>query len=191
MKYVSGGVRQQASITAIVVVVHVFLLLLFDAARAPMTERPRLTSTARVVVTLRLPSLPQQSISRPEYRAQRIQKTQQPNKSRTGTQQRHDSQDTSEPQTKESPISPAMSAVEESGTAGKGQAPLRTRLIVVPPPTLAERARDSLPKPEAATLDRKVSGAARKDCRNAYSGMGLFAIPRLVLDSVTDDGCKW
>ncbi|MGZ2744982.1 hypothetical protein [Burkholderia stagnalis] len=42
-----------------------------------------------------------------------------------------------------------------------------------------------------ATLARGVSEARRADCRNAYAGMGLLAIPALALDTVRDTGCKW
>ncbi len=42
-----------------------------------------------------------------------------------------------------------------------------------------------------ATLARGVSEARRADCRNAYAGMGLLAIPVLALDTVRDAGCKW
>ncbi|KVD73735.1 hypothetical protein WS62_08005 [Burkholderia sp. ABCPW 14] len=43
----------------------------------------------------------------------------------------------------------------------------------------------------ASTLAREMSKASRADCRNAYSGMGLLAIPALAIDAVRDDGCKW
>lgn len=38
---------------------------------------------------------------------------------------------------------------------------------------------------------RAVSEAARADCRHAYAGAGLLAIPALVIDTVRDSGCKW
>ncbi|TCW87475.1 hypothetical protein C5O80_06100 [Burkholderia sp. SRS-46] len=41
------------------------------------------------------------------------------------------------------------------------------------------------------TLARGVSEARRADCRRAYAGMGLLAIPALALDAVRDTGCKW
>nr|WP_232355202.1 hypothetical protein [Burkholderia oklahomensis] len=51
----------------------------------------------------------------------------------------------------------------------------------------------ALPRKEtaASTLAREMSKASRADCRNAYSGMGLLAIPALAIDAVRDDGCKW
>ncbi|AYZ65330.1 hypothetical protein EGY31_18560 [Burkholderia multivorans] len=42
-----------------------------------------------------------------------------------------------------------------------------------------------------ATLARGMSEARRADCRNAYAGMGLLAIPALAIDAVRDTGCKW
>ncbi|KVU03526.1 hypothetical protein WK62_16570 [Burkholderia ubonensis] len=42
-----------------------------------------------------------------------------------------------------------------------------------------------------ATLARAMSEARRADCRNAYAGMGLLAIPALAIDAVRDAGCKW
>ncbi|KVO17240.1 hypothetical protein [Burkholderia ubonensis] len=42
-----------------------------------------------------------------------------------------------------------------------------------------------------ATLARGMSEARRADCRNAYAGLGLLAIPALAIDAVRDAGCKW
>ncbi|OJA45574.1 hypothetical protein [Burkholderia ubonensis] len=42
-----------------------------------------------------------------------------------------------------------------------------------------------------AALARGMSEARRADCRNAYAGMGLLAIPALAIDAVRDAGCKW
>ncbi|AWV00186.1 hypothetical protein DM992_12025 [Burkholderia sp. JP2-270] len=36
-----------------------------------------------------------------------------------------------------------------------------------------------------------MSDAHRVDCRSAYSGAGLLALPMLALDAVRDTGCKW
>jgi len=45
------------------------------------------------------------------------------------------------------------------------------------------------------TVDAKLadgmSDARRADCRHAYSGAGLLALPMLALDAVRDTGCKW
>jgi len=40
-------------------------------------------------------------------------------------------------------------------------------------------------------LGRSVSKAARPDCRTAHAGLGLFALPFLIADAITDRGCKW
>jgi hypothetical protein len=36
-----------------------------------------------------------------------------------------------------------------------------------------------------------AKAGARKDCQNAYSGLGLLAIIPLIYGTVTDNGCKW
>jgi hypothetical protein len=59
------------------------------------------------------------------------------------------------------------------------------------PPTLAERARDRIGEPAGSALQRGVTRAARPDCKDAYAGLVLLAIPALLVDSVRDDGCKW
>jgi hypothetical protein len=47
-------------------------------------------------------------------------------------------------------------------------------------------------QPEIETAAaRAIAKAARPDCRTEYAGMGLFAIPFLLKDTVTDSGCKW
>ncbi|KWU25368.1 hypothetical protein GJG85_08995 [Burkholderia sp. MS389] len=42
-----------------------------------------------------------------------------------------------------------------------------------------------------ARLADGMSGARRADCRNAYAGAGLLALPMLALDAVRDTGCQW
>jgi hypothetical protein len=31
----------------------------------------------------------------------------------------------------------------------------------------------------------------KPDCRNAYAGMGLLAVPALVASTIGDGGCRW
>jgi hypothetical protein len=38
---------------------------------------------------------------------------------------------------------------------------------------------------------RAIAKAARGDCKSAYAGIGLLAIPALLWDTVRDKGCKW
>jgi len=46
--------------------------------------------------------------------------------------------------------------------------------------------------PEKKTKEAiAIEKAARPDCREAYSGMGLLAVPVLVANAITDSGCKW
>ncbi len=63
-----------------------------------------------------------------------------------------------------------------------------------------ERAREKRAAPPAwekpgleydTPLGRSIAKAARPDCRTAYAGAGLLAIPVLVWDAFTGDGCKW
>ncbi|KAG8152867.1 hypothetical protein BFF94_013275 [Burkholderia catarinensis] len=42
-----------------------------------------------------------------------------------------------------------------------------------------------------ARLADGMSDARRADCRHAYSGAGLLALPMLALDAVRDTGCQW
>jgi hypothetical protein len=38
---------------------------------------------------------------------------------------------------------------------------------------------------------RALARAARPDCRNEYTWLGLLAIPLLIRDTVANSGCKW
>jgi hypothetical protein len=51
--------------------------------------------------------------------------------------------------------------------------------VVPPPPSAKSKLADDIEK------------AAKKDCRTAYSGMGLLAVVPLARDSVKDNGCRW
>lgn len=42
-----------------------------------------------------------------------------------------------------------------------------------------------------ARLGEKVKKAEKKDCRKAYSGLGLLAVIPLAYSAVADAGCKW
>lgn len=44
---------------------------------------------------------------------------------------------------------------------------------------------------DEGALAKGVAKALRPDCRNAYSGAGLLAVPLLLRDTVSDHGCKW
>ena|SRR5882672_8022607 len=63
-----------------------------------------------------------------------------------------------------------------------------------------ERAREKRAGPPASAksgldydtpMGRAIAKAARPDCRTAYAGAGLLAIPVLVWDAFTDAGCRW
>ncbi len=49
-----------------------------------------------------------------------------------------------------------------------------------------------LPVPEKKTKEAKaMEKAIKPDCRTAYAGMGLLAVPALVAAAITDEGCRW
>lgn len=67
-------------------------------------------------------------------------------------------------------------------------------------PTLKGVARENLQYPmvtgsETFSQDqrfgRDVEKGTRKDCRTAYAGLSLFAIPFLLFDTLSKTGCKW
>jgi hypothetical protein len=47
------------------------------------------------------------------------------------------------------------------------------------------------PPQRRSKLAEDIDKAAKKDCRTAYSGMGLLAVVPLARDSVKDNGCRW
>ena len=46
------------------------------------------------------------------------------------------------------------------------------------------------PEPESK-LGRAIQKAGQPDCRDAYAGLGLLAVPFLLKDTMTDTGCRW
>jgi len=46
------------------------------------------------------------------------------------------------------------------------------------------------PEPESK-LARDIQKAAKPDCRDAYAGLGLLAVPVLIANAITDKGCRW
>ncbi len=38
---------------------------------------------------------------------------------------------------------------------------------------------------------KKYEASLPPDCLTAYAGAGLFAVPLLIKDAITGDGCKW
>lgn len=45
--------------------------------------------------------------------------------------------------------------------------------------------------PADTPLGREIAAAKRADCKDAYGGAGLFALPLLLRDAVTGRGCRW
>ena len=66
----------------------------------------------------------------------------------------------------------------EAATEGSGSRGLLPLQIPIP----AER---------KSKLAEELEKAIKPDCRNAYAGMGLLAIPALVAGAVADVGCRW
>jgi len=80
------------------------------------------------------------------------------------------------------PLGPRIALPSDDPKAGRLQVP----------PSLAERARERAGEPGAGSaLQRGVARSVRPDCKDAYSGLVLLAIPALLVDSVRQDGCKW
>lgn len=47
------------------------------------------------------------------------------------------------------------------------------------------------PPPERKTKESALEKAAKPDCRTAYAGMGLLAVPVLVASTIGDGACRW
>jgi hypothetical protein len=43
----------------------------------------------------------------------------------------------------------------------------------------------------AEKFSEAIEDAKRGDCRSEYAGIGLLAIPLLLKDTITGEGCKW
>jgi hypothetical protein len=75
------------------------------------------------------------------------------------------------------------------------QAPLNLQVPRGSATAPAEPGRGLLPilpaVPPKSKLAEGIEKAAKPDCRNAYSGMGLLAVVPLARDAVKDNGCRW
>ena len=62
-------------------------------------------------------------------------------------------------------------------------------------PVTASRGRALIftsPPPETESrLGRAIAKAAQPDCRDAFAGLGLLALPILIAEAITDTGCRW
>lgn len=47
------------------------------------------------------------------------------------------------------------------------------------------------PPEQPSKLARDIEKAAKPDCREAYSGMGVLAVLPLAADALRDKGCRW
>jgi hypothetical protein len=48
-----------------------------------------------------------------------------------------------------------------------------------------------IPEQQKTKEAKAMEKAIKPDCRTAYAGMGLLAVPALVASAITDEGCKW
>jgi len=58
-------------------------------------------------------------------------------------------------------------------------------------PTLQARVQVQMNGERETPLGQAIAKAVRPDCRSAYAGAGLFAIPLLIKDAMTNSGCRW
>jgi hypothetical protein len=68
-------------------------------------------------------------------------------------------------------------AVRDLAHEGSGSRGVLPFPLPVPPPE--KKAKDAMEK------------AIKPDCRTAYAGLGLLAVPALVAAVITDEGCRW
>jgi hypothetical protein len=79
--------------------------------------------------------------------------------------------------------SPPLNLDLHGGMVGPGMGRTRSGLVpVLPAPADKDR---------KTPLETDLEKAARKDCKDAYSGAGLLAVIPLAKDAVTGKGCKW
>jgi len=90
---------------------------------------------------------------------------------------------------------PLSAALAAPGAASAASAPLKLELDRVTLAALrspvAGRAAGPAARSGEETLGRNIEQAARADCRNAYTGAALLAIPLLLVDAWSDKGCRW
>jgi len=68
----------------------------------------------------------------------------------------------------------AVRAIANEGSGSRGVLP-----FPLPVPPSEKKSKDAMEK------------AIKPDCRTAYAGLGLLAVPALVAAAITDEGCRW
>jgi hypothetical protein len=58
-------------------------------------------------------------------------------------------------------------------------------------PRFDANARTPVPLEAETAASRAIAKAAKPDCREAYTGWGLLAIPLFIRDAATNSGCTW
>jgi hypothetical protein len=154
-----------------------------------------------------IPSLPLQTRLRPRERQElstggaRVEGARQAQSRRSGKSARKPAADAPRPL----PAPPAADSTRTQAPPGPSDeaagAPVldleAAKRIALEADRARERSLSELPAldPSAsdpnAALSRGIANAARADCRTAHAGKGLLAIPFLIFDAITDNGCKW
>ncbi|WP_427914467.1 hypothetical protein ACPWT1_05935 [Ramlibacter sp. MMS24-I3-19] len=186
-----GSQGRNALVALLVVAVHVWLL------SVPLPDGPRreaLHSSSSPVTVLLIPPADAQSTrapaaprpSRQALSSRRMDARPSPRTATSTTRPAPDHESTS-------PTGPASAAPEAPAQPAHGRGPITPSLPTwQAPPTLAERAQARLePATGVNPLQRGIESSARPDCKEAYAGLVLLAIPALVRDAFRDDGCKW
>ena len=76
---------------------------------------------------------------------------------------------------------PRLDLKDEKGAPVAGRSDSRKGVLNLFPP----------PPEKEPKLARDIQKAAQPDCRDAYAGLGLLAVPFLLKDTLTDTGCRW
>ena len=87
---------------------------------------------------------------------------------------------------------PAQGLSRNDGAAIHPDTPLDLRIPKGVEKSAAQMAREALGKAQPrGGLSRSIQDAAKPDCRDTYSGLGLLAMPALLVDALREKGCKW
>ncbi|RXZ38454.1 hypothetical protein D9O50_02675 [Oxalobacteraceae bacterium CAVE-383] len=93
---------------------------------------------------------------------------------------------------------------DDAKTRPESHSPATDRRLSLDSVAIAEAIREIAHEPQhrlPSGIDKKLSAAEkfsnaidhakRGDCRSAHANLGILAIPLLLRDAMTDDGCKW
>lgn len=72
----------------------------------------------------------------------------------------------------------------------QGQGKRKESASAIPPQNLGQTQPTPLLERDTP-LSHAIAKASRPDCKTAYAGAGLFALPLLLYDTATESGCQW